>query len=176
MELWDLYDINREKIGRTMRRGDALETGTYHLVVAVCIFNDKNQMLVQHRQSDKELWPDLWDITAAGSAVAGETSLQAAHRELFEEIGYDADFAGKRPIFSVSFPRGFCDYYCLNSKIDIPTLKLQDEEVQNVKWADRETILQMIDSGKFIPYYKSLIYAFFEMRNANGSHTGYDIK
>lgn len=59
--------------------------GTYHLVVHVCVFNQKGEMLIQQRQPFKQGWPNLWDVTMGGSALAGETSQQAAMRELKEE-------------------------------------------------------------------------------------------
>ena len=87
MELWDVYDKDRVKTGETMERGSAFADGAYHLVVHVCIFNSKGEMLIQQRQPFKEGWPNLWDLTVGGSAVAGESSGEAAKRELFEEIG-----------------------------------------------------------------------------------------
>ena len=31
MEQWDIYDINRNKTGRIMNRGEELKNGEYHL-------------------------------------------------------------------------------------------------------------------------------------------------
>ena len=90
MELWDIYDIDRQKTGKLCRRvdGKALADQDYHLVVHICLFNPQGQLLIQRRQLDKAGYPGLWDVTAAGSALAGETSAQAAARELFEEMGF----------------------------------------------------------------------------------------
>ena len=170
MELWDIYDINVQKTEHTVMRGDHLKTGEYHLVVCACIFNKDGQMLIQQRQKDKIGWPSKWDLSAAGSVLAGEDSRAAIQRELFEELGLNISFSSKRPIITVNFSRGFTDYYCIEKDVDINTLKLQEDEVQNAKWADRETILNMIDTEEFIPYYKSLIYCLFQMRNSTGSH------
>lgn len=54
MELWDLYDINRNKIGKTIQRGELLSPGEYHLVVHVCLFNSQGEMLIQQRQPFKK--------------------------------------------------------------------------------------------------------------------------
>lgn len=170
MELWDVYDVNVQKTGKTKVRGDKLIKGEYHLVVAVCVFNNEGKMLIQQRQHDKKGWPGMWDITAAGSAICGETSRQAVQRELQEEVGIEIDFSEKRPLLTVNFEKGFSDYYCVEYETEAETLRLQEEEVQNVEWADMETIFSMIDNNMFIPYYKSLITAFFEMRNSIGSH------
>ena len=76
MELWDIYDIDRQKTGKLCRRvdGKALADRDYHLVVHICLFNPQGQLLIQRRQLDKAGYPGLWDVTAAGSALAGETS------------------------------------------------------------------------------------------------------
>lgn len=39
----------------------------------------------------------MWDITVGGSAIADETSQQAAEREVKEEIGYTLNLRNRRP-------------------------------------------------------------------------------
>ncbi len=87
MELWDIYDKDRVKTGKTMVRGAEFAPDSYHMVVHVCIFNSKGEMLIQQRQPFKEGFPNLWDITVGGSATMGDSSQDAAEREVFEEIG-----------------------------------------------------------------------------------------
>ena len=87
MELWDVYDINRSKTGRTAVRGEKLPEGGYHLVVHVCVIGSDGRMLIQQRQPFKDGWSNLWDVTVGGSAVAGDDSRAAAMREVREEIG-----------------------------------------------------------------------------------------
>lgn len=170
MELWDVYDINRNKTNKTMVRGEAFEKDAYHLVVHVCIFNSKGEMLIQQRQPFKEGWPNMWDITVGGSAIKGDTSQSAAERELFEEIGLRVDFTNSRPHISINFEKGFDDVYLIEQDVDINQLSLQYEEVQKVKWASKEEIFSMIESGEFIPYYHSLIQLFFDIRKQYGCH------
>ena len=95
MELWEIYDIDRQKTGRLAQRknGCPLPAGGYHLVVHICLFNQKGQLLIQQRQLNKAGYPGLWDVTAAGSALAGENSAAAAARELWEELGLRHDFS-----------------------------------------------------------------------------------
>lgn len=164
MELWDVYDINMQKTGRTAERGKPMSDDDYHLVTHICVFNSRGQMLIQHRQPFKKGFSGLWDVSAAGSALAGETSRRAAERELKEETGIDMQI-NVRPSFNISFDRGFDDFYLLDWDGDISTLELQYEEVESVKWATKEEILSMIDNGTFVPYYKSLINMIFDMKN-----------
>ena len=170
LEIWDIYDAVRVKTGQTKARGSLLEQGEYHLVVHVCIFNSKGEMLIQQRQPFKNSWPNMWDITVGGAAVSGDSSQVAAERELFEEIGYRVDFDGIRPQLSVNFDEGFDDYYLVERDLEIDILKLQDEEVKQVKWASEDEIIAMMNKGEFIPYHKQLIGLLFIMRTAYGAH------
>lgn len=47
MELWDIYNENREKTGRTIVRGQKLGENEYHLVVHMWIINSNGQFLIQ---------------------------------------------------------------------------------------------------------------------------------
>ncbi|MBD5130623.1 MAG: NUDIX domain-containing protein, partial [Ruminococcaceae bacterium] len=149
-EKWDLYDIERVKTGETIERGNPLPPNRYHLVIHVCVFGSDGRMLIQQRQPFKEGWSNMWDVTVGGSAVAGDTSQTAAEREVLEEIGLPLSLDGERPRLSINFDVGFDDIWCVNRDVDISSLKLQYEEVQAVKWATKEEILAMIDSGEFI--------------------------
>ena len=77
-EIIDLYTVDRVPTGKTAKRGDPLEEGTYRMVVHVCIFNSKGEMLIQKRADDIVRWPSYWDISVGGGARAGDTSRQAA--------------------------------------------------------------------------------------------------
>lgn len=165
MEIWDLYDKDRNKTGETMVRGKPVREGRYHLVVHICIFNAKGELLVQHRQPFKHGWPDMWDLTVGGSAIQGETSQSAAEREVYEEIGYTLSLSSARPSLTVHFDAGFDDIYLLNREVDLSRLSLQTEEVKEVKWAALSDVLSMIGEGTFVPYHKSLIELLFHMKD-----------
>jgi len=170
MELWDVYDKNRNLTGRQMIRGSEFLEGDFHLVVHVCIFNSKNEMLIQQRQPWKKGGANMWDLTVGGSALSGDTSEQAAERETLEEIGYKINLSEEIPFFTINFEVGFDDYYLIEREIDIKDLTLQYEEVKDVKWASKEEIIDLVKEGKFIDYY--FIEDLFEMRKHRGAHRG----
>ena len=153
MERWDVYNAERGKTGKTMVRGERFEEGALHLVVHVCIFSTDGRMLIQQRQKDKQGWPGFWDITVGGSAVAGEDAQTAASRELNEELGIRVDLTGVRPNLTVNFDHGFDDIFLVEKDVKLSETVLQAEEVQNVKWATREEIRQMITDHTFIPLF-----------------------
>ena len=104
-----------------------------------------------------------------GSAITGDTSQTAAQRELHEELGLKLDFQQIRPNLTINFENGFDDIYLIEENVQIHTLTLQYEEVQNVKWASKEEILALIKRGEFIPYYESLIQLLFDSRKHRGA-------
>ena len=174
MELFDLYTADRQKTGKTMVRGEPVPEGYYRIVIHVCIFNGQGQMLIQQRQPFKEGWSNMWDITVGGSAISEDSSRSAAERETREELGLDIDLSAVRPTLTIYWEHGFDDYYLLDMTPDLNSLRLQYEEVQQVRWADMAEILQMIDDGRFIPYDKSLIELLFSRRDHQGAHTRSD--
>ena len=169
MEVFDLYDRDRRPTGQTLRRGDQVPQGRYHLVIHICLFNRAGQMLIQQRQPFKDGWPNLWDVTVGGSALAGETSRQAARREIWEELGLELELENRTPALTSWFQGGFDDIYLLELEPDLNTLTLQPEEVQAVAWADEAEICRRIDQGTFIPYRKELIALLFAMRRQGGA-------
>ena len=165
MELFDLYTAEREKTGRTMVRGEPVPEGFYRMVVHVCIFDPEGRMLIQQRQPFKEGWSNLWDVTVGGSAISGDNSRTAAERETREELGLAIDLSQERPSLTIHWEHGFDDFYILTQPVDLESLNLQYEEVQAVRWASKEEILHMIDTGEVIPYEKGLIELLFFRRN-----------
>jgi len=91
MELWDVYDRNRKPLGRTHRRGNLLAKGEYHISVFVWVFNSAGEVLLTKRSPEKPSFPNMWAMTG-GAVLAGEDSLHAVQRELFEETGIRASY------------------------------------------------------------------------------------
>lgn len=174
MEKYDLYDIHRNKTGKSQERGTKVPAGYYRLVVHVCVFGNDGRMLIQKRQPFKDGWSGMWDITAGGSALEGDTSQQAASRELLEEVGIDYNLEGIRPAMTIYFDGGFNDIYTVNMDVDIDNLKLQTTEVEQVKWATEEEILDMLKKKEFVLYKTSFISLLFFLRNHNGAFTHKD--
>lgn len=85
--------------------------------------------------------------------MAGDSSARAAEREVWEELGLKLDLSGKRPNFTMNFSDGFDDYYIVRQDVDIEKLRLQEEEVQHVRWVEKEEALRMREAGIMIPYW-----------------------
>lgn len=165
-ELWDVYDVNRQRTGKIIERPSAWGQEAYHLIIHVAIFDGSRRMLIQHRCHEKHAWADLWDISAGGSALAGEESWQAAEREAREELGVRLDLEHVRPHFSMNYTRGFDDFYTVEMPdLDLAALKLQAAEVDQVRWATLDEVRQMLRDRSFVPYFPGLIELLWEVRD-----------
>ena len=171
MELVDLYDENRLPLGKTAERSAPRAPGEYRMVVHVCVFDRRGRLLIQQRTRSKFIFPNLWDVSVGGGVDAGETSRRGAEREVREELGVSLDLSGLRPSVTVNFDGGFDDFYILTKDLSIEGLTLQEEEVQAVRWASLEEILDMLGRGAFIPYPESFLRFLFDMRKQFGFPT-----
>jgi isopentenyldiphosphate isomerase len=89
-ELLDLVDESDRVIG-TVRKGDAdRDPSLIHREVAILIHRGE-ELLWQLRSAAKLVMPLTWDVACAGHVGAGDRPLDAAHRELVEELGFDVE-------------------------------------------------------------------------------------
>ena len=147
MELWDLYDKERRPLGKTHLRGVPLAKGEYHLVVFVWVFNSCGQVLMTKRSPEKQSYPNLWEHTG-GSAMAGESSMQAIRRELFEETGIRAEARELTLVDTYTRVGSFCDIYFLQKDVALSELTLQPGETCDAKWVTRAELEKMIAQGQ----------------------------
>ena len=93
MEVWDAYDAHLNKIDNmTLVRGEKIPDGVYHLVCDVLVKHVDGTYLLMQRDFIKH-YGGMWEATAGGSALRGETPFECAKRELREETGIVADGA-----------------------------------------------------------------------------------
>ena len=142
MEWNDIYDENRNLTGRLHRRGDRWRKGEYGLVVCVWVYDGNGHLLLTRRAPQKS-FAGTWE-NSGGAAKAGETSLQAIQRELFEETGIHADESEFELIDSGKDNSAFYDYYCLRRSVPIAQIVLQPGETCAAKWVTFDEVHRMI--------------------------------
>lgn len=134
-ELLDLVDANDEPIGTVLKSIAHQNPKLFHREIAVAIFNDISEVLLQQRSFDKNIHPGLWTISAAGHIAAGENPEHAAIREVSEELGIGIEPIFFKKIFKVRSgqeSRFIWIYYALINKKQIPTL--DSAEVAKCQW------------------------------------------
>ena len=162
-----LLDADRAPLGKVVARGTPLLDGEHMLVVHVCIFNRRGEMLLQQRSAHKRSYPGFWDVSAAGGVRAGETGREAAMRETREELGLQIEITHSADV-TLAFEGGFDDFYLIEADVPSDALTLQTEEVQAVRWATREETLKLLRDGAFAPYWESFVQLLFDLH----SHLG----
>ena len=153
-ELIDIVD-EKNQILEQQLKSKAHKEGLLHRVVHVWIHNSKGEILLQLRAKDKLLFPNMWDVSAAGHIAAGEEVITSALREIEEEISLhleekDLEFAyvmrssAKGKYFQ---NEEFSYAYFYKFDGDISKLKLQEEEVQQIKFFSIEEIENMLNTS-----------------------------
>lgn len=155
MEYFDVLNEYGEFTGKVATREECHEKGLWHRAVYAFIFNENGEVLLQKRSKTKKLWPNLWDITAGGHVLTGEFGMQALIREVEEELGIDINEEEIKYLVgsTSSNTKGkiinnhFNECYIVTKDIDISKLKLQEEEVSDIKWFSKQEILERIDNN-----------------------------
>ena len=142
MEWNDIYDANRHLTGRLHRRGSKWRKGEYGLVVCVWVYDGTGKVLMTKRAPGKS-FAGTWE-NSGGAAQAGETSLQAIRRELFEETGIRADESEFELLETGRDDFTFYDYYCLHRRTPLEQIVLLPGETADAKWVTLEEVYRMV--------------------------------
>jgi isopentenyl-diphosphate delta-isomerase type 1 len=90
IEYLEVVDEDNQVIGIADRQ-EIHAKGLRHRSVHIFIFNTKGELYLQKRSPHKDQYPEHWDTSAAGHTDPGETPIEAAQRELLEELGLTAE-------------------------------------------------------------------------------------
>jgi hypothetical protein len=161
MERWDVYDAGRNRTGEVVDR-KALGLGQYHLVVHVCVFNSRGEMLLQKRAKT-----GIWNLSASGDVRAGESGKEAAQRVAREQLGLTLTL--ERPSFSVSVPDGFDDYYVVVLDLKRSDVMVDETVISALCGANEKTIRDFSRAGMFAPIHSCVIKMAFGMRHGIGT-------
>jgi mutator protein MutT len=142
VELNDVYDENRQLTGMVHRRGTPWKPGEYGLVVCVWVYDGRGKVLLTRRAKGKS-FAGTWE-NSGGAALAGETSLQAIRRELFEETGIVAEESEFELLYADKDSHFLYDFYCLHRQVEIKDIKLLPGETDAVQWATFDQVHEMI--------------------------------
>jgi len=74
--------------------------GILHRAFSIFILNNKGELLLQQRAEDKYHSGGLWTNTCCSHPRPGEATIDAAHRRLQEEMGFDCDL---QPLFQMRY-------------------------------------------------------------------------
>lgn len=146
MEFNDIYDSQRKMTGRVHRRGTPWRAGEYGLVVCVWVYDGKGKLFMTRRAPGKS-FAGTWE-NSGGAVQAGETSLQAIVRELYEETGIRAEPEEFELLDSDRDKNTFYDFYCLRREFPLEQVRLLPGETDDAKWVTFGQVHEMIRAGQ----------------------------
>ena len=163
-ELIDVLNENGIKTGKVLPRSEVHKQGLWHRAIVVAIINEKNEILIQQRSANKEKNANMWDISVAGHLSEGLDSLEAASREIREEVSICLDYNievkdfrfmfsyRKQQVFSENFIENqFYDFFILRQiGINENNIRFQKEEVQAIKFVNISTLNEMRENNELV--------------------------
>ena len=113
------------------------ERGLLHRAFSVWIFNTEGELMLQQRALGKYHCGGMWTNTCCSHPRPDETTIDAAHRRLQEEMGFDCDLREVMEfIYHVDFPNGLPEHEYLHVFIgqhDTSPI-LNPEEASDFRW------------------------------------------
>ena len=156
-----LVDSMDQIVGHEMKGPCHDGQGILHRAFSIFIFNEKGEVLLQQRTSNKRLWADFWANTCCSHPRKDELTPEAAQRRLWEEVGiraslnhvykfeYHAHFGAQGSEYEL------CHVFIGGISSDTP-FEVNDTEIALTEWIhvsdlDRE---METDSKRFTPWLK----------------------
>jgi isopentenyl-diphosphate Delta-isomerase len=171
VELLDIVDVQGNPLNLVKPRYLVHRDGDWHKTVHVWIKNHTGELLLQKRSSEKESFPNLWDISSAGHIQAGQTSVSAAIQEVREELSIVLEKKELDYLFTIRacfkkiggdfLDNEISDVYIVTKNVLPQDLHLQKEEISEVQWIAVDDLKKALlsEPQKFVPHeeeYKKL--------------------
>ncbi len=147
-ELWDAYLPDGRLAGVDLVRGEKIPEEYRHAVAEVFVAHKDGTILLMQRDFNKITYPGYWESTAGGAVLKGETFLQGAERELYEETGIRGTELAE--IYTVVTGNAIFKGYFCETDIVKYRVRLQENETMAYKWVSHEEFLRIFDSEEYV--------------------------
>lgn len=153
----DVYDMRGNRTGRKADRSDALPFGDYLWSIHVWFIGSDGQALLQRRSMHCTWRPG--DFAALGGGVmAGETPMEAARREVMEEMGVSLDERNTFQLCQYVDEQSLCTVYVANQDVASEELHLNREEVSAVQFVSADMLSAYSSADNFLrPLYLPMV-------------------
>ncbi len=166
-EIFDLVNEKDEVIGQASREECHTDKSLFHRGVFIIVLNNKNEILIQKRSKDKDLYPSLLDFSVGEHLKSGENYEQAARRGLKEELNIEAEkltYVGKI-LFRQRDETEFDAIYFTKSNKEIDEIEFQKEEIESLKFMTIDQIREILKNNEelFVPKIKEVFDEFLKV-------------
>lgn len=174
-EMIDVLNENGIKTGEVITRSEIHKRGLWHKIVVIAIVDEQNQLLMQQRSFKKITGAGKWDVAAAGHVSSGQSSVEAAVREINEEVGikisandlkYITTYKKISEVRTDFIDKQIFDCYIVKIKeINMQDITLQESEVADAKLVTKEEFKYMLENENMVKrpvFYNELINYLFK--------------
>lgn len=164
MQEFDILNEDGVKTGKTAFKISALTKEEHYLSIHMYIYNAAGEFLLQKRAKDNDFRPDMWDIHL-GQALSGETSEEAALREIKQDIDTEImqselEFVNR---IKVKEQNHFIDIYFYKTKETLDKFVLHDKKVTEVKFISKEDMLRLVSKMDYRPWdYRNIVSTYIK--------------
>ena len=157
-EVLILVDGDDREIGSMTKVRCHEGDGTLHRAFSLFVFNRNGELLVQQRSASKRLWPLHWSNSCCSHPRFGETTDEAIHRRLAEELGIRSElhflykFQYQARYRDVGSENEVCSVYLGVSDDEV---RPNDHEIASWRWIAEDQLVDEMrsDPSSFTPWF-----------------------
>lgn len=145
-----LVDENDQEIG-VMEKMLTHQKGLLHRAFSIFILNNNQEMLLQKRASSKYHSPGLWTNACCSHPAPNEVTIEAAHRRLREEMGFNCSLTEIGAFtYRAEFENGLTEFEFDHLFIGVHNTPVfpNPEEVEDYKWLSLSEIDSLIKNNE----------------------------
>ena len=151
-----------DRILGLMEKQQAHINGLLHRAFSIFLFNDKGEMLLQKRASEKYHSPSQWTNAVCSHPKENETYLEGARRRLKEELGIETELSEKfNFIYKADVGNGLWEHELdhVFTGVYNSDFKLNKNEVEEVRYISVEDLDKEITENpeKFTEWFKIIL-------------------
>ncbi|MEZ5223060.1 MAG: NUDIX domain-containing protein [Ilumatobacteraceae bacterium] len=167
VELIEWVDVvdDDDRVIATVTRAEMRARRLQHRAVAVAVIGTDGRLLVHRRADDKDVWPGWWDLAAGGVVSAGESYLDAARRELAEELGVELPADRFEPLGEGRFRDDAVAIVARGYRVvhDGP-FRCTDGEIAELHWVSWDELDELRTTATFVPDSVALLLPLIDPR------------
>ncbi len=159
-ELVILVDEQDREIGSMEKLAAHENGGTRHRAFSVFLVDVRGRWLLQQRAAGKYHFPGLWTNACCSHPRPGETTSDAAHRRLQEELGCDCPVQERFQFeYKATSPaEGLTEHeldHVFTGQFEGP-FELNPDEVGAIRWVEPAALAQELETNPegFTPWFK----------------------
>ncbi|MGP6172880.1 NUDIX domain-containing protein [Corynebacterium sp. A21] len=152
VEHWDITDVSGQPTGDIYLRGAPdWPAGGFHVVSTICVYRPVGEVLLTRRAAHKDM-PLTWEFPG-GSVLAGESGVEGAVRELWEETGLRVSPEAMVLVGRYVEDSALIDFYAVPFAAVAAPAEVDPDpaEVMAAEWSTLRAVQGRLESGQMAP-------------------------